>query len=596
MTKKKIIIYTIISSILTLFLSFSYEYDIIKLNNLESSGSWFWCVIFFIFILSLNSISKIRKKNNRILIYSLITATILSILNSIGYSFTNFVLQDIGFTSKLIIYIISKLIVNTFILTTIIMNLYYFIDKYNVKEKSTSKLNKLFEYNKKNYFLIAGLIFLAYVPWLLHYFPGILSPDSTTQISQVAQKGHELTNHHPVFHTLIIGMCLNIGKLIFNSNNAGVAIYSILQMLACAFTFSYAIYYCGKKKVPVFIRQILLFFFMFCPIIASYSVTMWKDIPFALSILITTILLIEAATNNKEFFTNKKNLIILSIFFLLDILFRKNGLYCVILAGIIYLIILAKEDKKKFAIAFIIPVIISFIISGPIFNAFNIKEGDSKEALSVPMQQFARIRKYHSEELTKKEKSELDKFFTDKSYIKLYDPVFADPVKRIFSEEYLKKHKKELVTTYLKYTFKYPSETIKSFIAGSYGYYYPNLVGWEVYNKIYPDPNIKELKIQENPIQEFTVINKLETFLNSHDIPLLSMLTSCGFYFWLLIIIIGYFLYDKRFKIIASFTPLIGVWATALLSPVFCERRYVYSLIITVPVLLVLCFNKKENR
>lgn len=593
MITKKDSIYGLLSIALTIMSSISYNSEVIKFNYFMNSGNWEWFAFFIFFILIFKVLDKIYDK--RLFIFSSITGIILSICNSIGYAFTYYVLYDINITTKLFIYLFIKFVLNTFVLTVITIFIYYFIDHINYTKEKNCKLNYLFKYTIKHYFIIAFIIFLAYIPWFLNYFPGICSSDSTNQMLQMVDNNTTLSNHHPIFHTLIIGLCLKIGNVIFGSNQAGVAIYSILQMICCSLAFSAVVFYCEKKKVPLIIRKILLLFFMFCPIIASYSITMWKDIPFALSITITTMLLIDACTNSKEFFLKRKNIFLLLLFFLLDILFRKNGLYCVLFVGIIYLFVLEKKYKKKFSVALIIPIILYFVISGPVFSFFNIKEGETKEALSIPMQQFARISKYHSKELKIDEKKELDSFFLDNSYTEKYDPTFADPVKRVFNEKYMKKNKGKLLSLYFKYLLKYPIDTIKSFISGSYGYYYPNLVGWEVFNTIYSDNYTKILNIKQTPIHKFWIINKLEVFLNSHNIPLLSMFTSCGFYFWLLIVSFIYLLYKKRYKIIPSIFILFGVWGTALMSPVFCERRYVYSLFIVVPLLFAICFIKKSS-
>ncbi len=595
MTAKRIILILLASVILTLGVSLAYNVQAMELtlNSLANSTDFVWLIICAFFALMINYLLKI--KNKRLLVFSFINGTVLSVLNVIGFTFTYYILSDIDINLKMTIYLIIKFLSCSVIFGSLSALLFNFIDNVNIKEKAKSKLNNLFVPNKRNFLILALIIFLAYIPWLLHYFPGICSADSAVQMLQVTGNT-ALTNHHPIFHTLIIGLCLNIGNLLFGSNNAGIAIYSIIQMLACAFTFSFAVLYLHKKQVPALLQKLLLLFFMFCPIVCSYSLTMWKDIPFALCVLITTILLVEACTNQDKFFKKKSNLILLGVFFMLDILFRKNGLYCVLLGGVVLLIFLPKKCKKQILLPFLIPVICSFIITGPIFSAFDIKDGNSKEALSVIMQQFARIRKYHDDDLSKSEKKKLDSFFDDDSYMELYNPTFADPVKRVFSEEYLQDHKIDAVTTYLEFVFKYPKDTIIAFIAGSYGYYYPNLVGWEVFSTIYNDDETEVLDIEQTPIVYSPIIKELNVFLNSHNIPLLSMLTSCGFYLWTLITIICYTLYKKRYMLLCSFSVLLGVFLTALLSPVFCERRYVYSLIITVPVLFCLCFFNKNKK
>ena len=589
-----------IAVILTIFTALSYKYDgnNIAFDNYMFANQFNWLIILFFIVLLINNFKKIDNK--KIYIISFITGFILSILNTIGLTFTNYILNDIVISKKLLLYLFVKFINFGFIISMILSICYSYISKYKYNK---GKLDKYFKYSRKNLIILSLIILCGYIPYFLHYYPGICSSDSTYQMVQMLTN-EAVTNHHPVFHTLVIGFCLKVGNLLFNSDNVGIAIYSILQMIACAFTFAFAILYLGKKKVPASIQKLLLLFFLFCPIICFYSITMWKDIPFALCVTITTILLIESYTN-KQFLKNNKNVLILGIFILLSIMFRQNGLYSLILAFFVIILTVSKDLRKRMACAFIIPIAISFIIIGPIYDMCGIIPGNSREMMSVPMQLFARVRKYHSKELNNNEKKELDNFFTDKNYKDYYDPVFADPVKRVFSEEYLQEDKLRIVQTYFKYSFKYPTEAIKSFIAGSYGYYYPNLVGWEVFTTIYddwepflqnPSENNNKLEIGQTPIIKNPYVSFMEKFVNSHNVPILSMLTSCGFYFWLLIVTVMYYIYKKRYRLLATMSPILFIWLTTLASPVFCERRYVYSLFIVVPLFFALCFAKIESK
>ena len=150
MNKKKFILMLFTSIIMTCLLFLSNSPNIYGMNNLIHSNSWYWIIILIIFYKVTESITKI--KNKRLLILSLIIGSILSTLDVIGYYFSNYVLSNIPLNITRIIFILSRFIVNTYIFTTVISNLYMMIENYNIKEDKESKINIF-------YFLF----------WILHF-------------------------------------------------------------------------------------------------------------------------------------------------------------------------------------------------------------------------------------------------------------------------------------------------------------------------------------------------------------------------------------------------------------------------------------------
>src|SRR5699024_7701891 len=104
---------------------------------------------------------------------------------------------------------------------------------------------------------------------LIAYYPGMLMQDSANQIKQfygydvpknsatnsvnLIDPSVKITNHHPVVHTYILGICMQIGKMIGN-DNIGVFIYTFLQVIMFSSTFAYIINFMKKLIVPNFVR------------------------------------------------------------------------------------------------------------------------------------------------------------------------------------------------------------------------------------------------------------------------------------------------------------------------------------------------------
>ena len=102
------------------------------------------------------------------------------------------------------------------------------------------------------------------------------------------------------------------------------------------------------------------------------------------------------------------------------------------------------------------------------------------------------------------------------------------------------------------------------------------------------------LNLKTRPLLEISAVRKIDSLIEKRDIPIISMLFSIGFMFWLIIIALVYNIYNKCYKNILIYIPVIMLWLTTLASPVFCEFRYVYSIVTCLPVLTMMIFKKKK--
>ena len=463
------------------------------------------------------------------------------------------------------------------------------------QNKEQAKEWKIFKPSKINYFIYLAIIFIAYVPYFLAHFPGLATPDSLTQILQGVGI-YDLTNHHPVLHTAIIGIFMKIGGVLENYN-IGIALYSIIQMLSVSAIFAYAVYYMVKKNVPVILRAIALIYYAFYPVHSIYSITLWKDIPFALCMLLFTIILIELIQNKEEFFKLKKNIILFTVSMIFVILFRNNGLYVVLLT-MPFVLVFARKYYKPLLISFFIVILFySVLWKGIVFKAFNIQEGSIVEALSVPMQQIARVVNSKEEKLTDEEKEQIHKFWPIDNLGDIYDPRLSDNVKWSADAEQLKENKGEFIELWLKLFVKYPVTYVESFLCNSYGYWYPEACNWVIAKHIETDnvPDSQVLNLEEKPIIEGKLINKLSDLTEKRNVPVLSMVFSIGFAMWLVFIQMAYIIYKKKYRLLIIFVPILALWLTNLASPVYCEFRYMYSLFTCLPILLF-AVNKNEEK
>lgn len=90
------------------------------------------------------------------------------------------------------------------------------------------------------------LLCLAWLPIYLAYYPGICAYDAPVQTGQIVE--HYYFDHHPIVHTLLLQGMLWLGTQLFGSMNAGMALYTALQMLLLAVACPTACWYCTDAR------------------------------------------------------------------------------------------------------------------------------------------------------------------------------------------------------------------------------------------------------------------------------------------------------------------------------------------------------------
>lgn len=581
---KKNIFLTILSGLLTVFIWHNF---LVSGNNI---------IFIFVFIASFITMQKIFKNiDKRKIIITSILSTIFAVIEVVCYSINK------DYTLN---HIVNKwLLINFwgyYIISMIIMNVAFYIfenfNKNNINsgiiKRKNQKINRVLSNSKIQFILCVLLIIVSWIPYFLKYYPGIVTPDSYTQIG-MAIGNRPLSNHHPIMHTGIVALFVNIGLRIFKNINLGIALYSIASMLIMAILGSCVLKYLKNKGISKIIRTLILLYYMLYPINAIYSITMWKDIFFSGIIPIFIILCRELIFNTEEFLNKKRNVIVYVIVALLTILLKHNGLYAIILTVPFILIVLKKYWKKTVPLFF--SIIILYLLSNTlIYDVLKVKKGSIAEMLSIPTQQIARVEKYHREELDDSTTQTINKFFTVENIGDNYNPILSDDVKGKLNTEYFDDNKIEFVKLWAKLLIKYPKDYVESFISNSYGYYYVEAKYWVVSRVTMDDPN-NPMGIEQQSKISNKFLDYVDSTIDNRDIPLISMCFSVGAAFWGIVVCLAYKIYKKEYKNILIYLPIFVLWLTMIASPVFCEFRYAYPMFTTLPLYIALNFKEKEK-
>ncbi len=475
------------------------------------------------------------------------------------------------------------------------------------KKVGNKYFRQFLDWFNRHPFLVTFLVLLlCWLIYIIAFYPIILSPDPSFQIKQyfnehtkyidwVIQRDPavNMTTHHPVIHTALLGCCIQLGRVIFN-DNFGLFLYSLLQVLTLAAVLSYTVYYAKKVGIPDKYRFFLLLIYALVPMFPLYAMSGVKDTYYTAFMILYVLILFDLVHVRKNEKISLKYALYLLVVITLIALFRNNGLYVVILS-LPFVLLVSKKNRYCLGIVLVLFLAITQVYSKVLIPALGISEGSIREVLSIPFQQTARYVKEHEEEVTKDERELYDKILGYDDLATRYDPEKADPVKNMYNKNTTKEELSQYFHYWLQGLMKYPDTYIQATMNNVYGYFYPNSTKWYVYYK-YDD------RITQNDLVDYhyNQLEPLRQVLSSWGvsfpyIPVLGLLANVGFSAWIMFIMIGYLLEVKKKKYILVLSPLLVSLLVCVASPVNTYFRYAMPYVFVMPVLVLLMLKVRKE-
>ena len=485
-----------------------------------------------------------------------------------------------------------------FILFSVLINkLFEF--KINIKLK-----NKYLDFVFNKYPFISSFIimFICWLPYIISFYPAILSPDPSNQIKQffgirthynesviMLDENVLITNHHPVFHTVILGGCVKIGRML-GSDNLGLFIYSIIQITILISTLALTIKYMKKLNTPIWLRLCILLIYSLVPVFPLYSISAVKDVIFGCLIILYIIFIFDLIKSQN---LSIKKCIYIGLLILGIMLFRNNG-YHVILLSSPFIILSNRKYLIKLLCLFLIPILIYKGYTDVLLPKLHITEGSIREMLSIPLQQTARYVKYHENELTQNDKEIIDKILDISDLKDRYDPTFADNVKNKFNKYTTNEDLKKYFNVWFKGLIKHPITYTEATINNTFGYFYPNTYRWYIYYNY--DSRLKDCGFDYH----YNNLDNLRNILSSYGvlfpyIPILGLIVNIGFNTWLIILIFSFIIKLKKYKYLNYLIPSIILILVCIASPVNTYFRYALPNVFAMPIIICMYLNIRKE-
>jgi len=167
----------------------------------------------------------------------------------------------------------------------------------------------------------------SFSTWLLAYWPGYMTSDSI-HIWWAAKKPGYFIHTHPFMNVIYYRFLQQIWD--------NVAIVPIFQILTTSILSSYIFYYIYKKGVNIFFILPFYFAFVLSVPIGLYTISLWKDIPFAILVLFWAFYLMNMYLRKKEnsLTISYQEILFLTLSLICLCLFRYNGITFIIIIPI----------------------------------------------------------------------------------------------------------------------------------------------------------------------------------------------------------------------------------------------------------------------
>ncbi len=432
----------------------------------------------------------------------------------------------------------------------------------------------------KYYISYIALFIVAWLPYFLAFYPGVLSSDSISQVQQVIGELPS-SNHHPWIHTRLIALCYQVGYAVGGNANSGVAVYSGISMLMLAAAFAKIGVWLRLSGIPRIIRVISLLFLAFCPFNGIYSITMWKDIPFAVFVILFMVNILELAQDYQDNRTSVSHWIQFGLFSTLVCLFRSNGIFAWLFT-IPFMAFYFPKFRNKIVALSLLVLSLYFGYQSVLLPSMNVIQPDIIESLSIPIQQIACV-VAKGGELPDQAIKKLEQVVDLAEVSETYQSHTSDPMKRLIrakgNRDVIREQGGDFLKIYLDIGLKYPYYYVEAFIEQTKGYWHHKENDW-IYHETFITEN--QISIYRDGKLPEGILAFLEKLLKLcldgfHVVGSLALFTY--------VILFGILTAIINRKQIAVFMPLLGIILSLLLAtPRYGDFRYVYALFAALPL------------
>lgn len=439
--------------------------------------------------------------------------------------------------------------------------------------------------SKKYKILIYLLFFIPTIIYLLSHYPGVFLNDTLFMLY------HPVSEMNPVIYGMFISL-LFFSINVFLSSTTTIFILSIIQSIISCLILCYVVIWFNKKINNKILTIILICYYSFLPIISNYNMSLDKDTPFSILMLLFFIFVFEIVESKGKIITNKKFLIKLILISILCVFIRRNGIILIVGTLIILFLLYGFYNQKKYWIFTILLLMLLPGVESIALGHWN-RSYVKSEAYAIPIQQVGYLVKYYPNRLSDNDYKVLSKIIDNpkETIKKNYNAFEVDEIKYNdnFYKDKFNKYEKEFLSLWIK---KFPnniSSYMKSFILNDYHLWSINNLekGQSIFVRgsnygIGKDKQIHNKVILPKNVYSFLIryYDIFNTYLNPACCFILLMITNVYAYI------------RKRKDVLIISLPLIILWIVLMLgTPLSGALRYMAPYLYILPIIILYTFS-----
>lgn len=441
---------------------------------------------------------------------------------------------------------------------------------------------------KKVFYLSLSACLLCWSICWLTYFPGTGMND---QVWIATSNGFfDYRTVHPIIFILLFKGPLVLSEKLFGTAMPGYAFYTFAQMLLLAVTTAYLAAWLYTKGVRKGLIYILCAYFALTPIIADYSITAVKDIPFTAFLLLLVRCTYDIAVTKGEWLRNVRHSMLFMASMYGITVIRNNGIYIAIALAVVLFFYV--KTYRKIIVSFLAVTACSFILLNSVSDNY------PSESYAVMIQQVGAVITYGGD-VNNEQLEVLNEIMPIDKWREVYDYRFVDTVK--WSDEFNKfwfyDNSGRFFRVWLELLPKNIGIYCRSYLLLSYGCWdtditYDSSPFEPLQSKFFKlinnmeDLDYKYEAIGIKNIQVFpdTVQSKLDTFFR-HTVGYFGT----GTCLWILLLISTLAICRKNYALLIATLPTFINWLTLMIavssSLIF---RYSFPFVISLPVYIIL--------
>jgi hypothetical protein len=458
----------------------------------------------------------------------------------------------------------------------------------------------------------ALVIGLGLLPNLIIRYPGAICWDAWNQIFMVYLDDYSA--HHPMLYALLLGKTVSaFDKL--GVANLGLLLVVSIQYVALVLVFAYGVTRMNRMNISNKWKWITMALCILNPYIAGYIGVANYDFPYTVCMLLVLFMILDYWLDAKAFVTSKKKLILLAVGVFGAWNFRKNGPYMLVPTLLVFLIALAVRKEligRRFLNRFVLVAVTSCIVAAGadslMIKATNAAPDDIGSALSIPLQQTARICSSYDSEISAEDKEILNSVLEYDTMITKYNARISDPIKNCMRQEATKEQMTAFFKVWLKLACKYPLAALSATYAQNYYFFTPETtstsiyqdteVGYELgmelryeqwfgyYQNYFDEPGgLKDLKRMATGIYVFLIM-----------CPVIGAPANLAIQTYIFLFLLWAVLHKREWRKLTYFIPMCFVILIAVAAPVIQGHlRYVFVLFYALPFTVAVAAWKQDN-